>query len=54
MGEIIGPLLAISTIMTGHVLCIAMLKTADWFVELKESVIPMKGLDDSRVEEVKP
>jgi hypothetical protein len=56
IGEIMGPglgsLFPISTIMTGHVLCIAIVKTAERLVESKDSVMPMKGLDDSRVEDV--
>ncbi len=55
-GERIGPefeaLIPISTIITGHVLCIALLKTVERLVELKWSVMTMKGLDDARVEEV--
>jgi hypothetical protein len=53
IGPGFGPLFPISTIIIGHVLCIALLKTVERFVELKESVMPMKGLDDCRVEEVK-
>ncbi len=48
-----GPLFPISTIIIGHVLRIALLKTAERFVESKESVMPMKGVNDSRVDEVK-